>query len=361
MTEPILQQLMQEDERVAFLKESYNQVALFKRLLTQNLGAKDEPVLIISDTGLPGYQVAPKINVLYAQAAAELGLKTDVVIQDPKLHGDVAEAPVIAALQKLPKKSLILLNVSGRIGNLSKLGLSYRTFCQEHEHRFFSSSNWGFVKDEDFDKVIAALDIDYQTLSDEGTKLKELLDTASKVRVTTDLGTDITFDKTGKKSINNDGFYLENGRGGNMPAGEVYFPPIKRGVEGVIVIDGSLRTKDASLIPKEPVKLTIKNGNIVKIEGGKEADLLEETLKWAEKRAKYPWGIRRICELGIGLNPGATLAGCTILDEKVRGTIHVANGSNKWFGGDVAAIIHLDHVIKNPKLFIDGVEVPLPR
>jgi aminopeptidase len=344
-----------------FLTKNEQILPLFKRLLSENLGAKDEQLLILNDRGEPGFRIAPMLNALYAAAAEELGLSVHCVSQGVKRRGDVADRKVIEALDKLPEGSLILLNASGRLGNMDRLGLSYRTFCNKRKHRFFSSSNWGLLPEKEFSRVIRALDVDYEQMSKEGAALKKLLDAASEVRITTPEGTDVTFKKAGMKCINNDGYYLKPGRGGNMPAGEVYFPPIKRGVEGVIVIDGSYRTKDASLIPEEPIIMTIKEGEIVALNDTPEAKALQQTLEWAEERAKFPWGIRRMCELGIGLNPGAKLIGCTILDEKVRGTVHVANGSNKWFGGDVAAIIHLDHVMKHPTIYIDGKKVEIPQ
>ncbi len=347
--------------REDFLQERARQLPLFKRLLAENLGASDEQVLIISDHGTEGARTSPRLNALYAAAAEELGLQCRLVAQGVKLRGDVASPEVVKALSSLPRGSLILLNISGRIGNLSELGLSYRTFCRERQHRFFSSSNLGLIPDASFGDILDAMDIDYGRLSREGAALKRRLDAAEEMRVTTAAGSDFTVRIAEKTAINNDGRYREPGRGGNMPAGEVYVPPTKRGVEGRIVIDGSYRTKDSSLVPHEPIVLEVEKGDIVRMNATSEAKALERTLAWAERRAKHPWGIRRICELGIGLNPKAKLVGCTILDEKVRGTVHIANGSNKWFGGDVAAIIHLDHVLKKPTVWADGERLDLPK
>ena len=77
-----------------------------------------------------------------------------------------------------------------------------------------------------------------------GQKLKERLDVAREVNVTTKLGTDITFDIRGVKAIVNTGIYSRPGSGGNMPAGEVYIHPRLDKVEGTFYIDGSLRQKD---------------------------------------------------------------------------------------------------------------------
>ncbi len=88
--------------------------------------------------------------------------------------------------------------------------------------------------------------------------------------------------------------------------------------------------------------------------GGKEAKELENTLNWAASVAKHPGSVRRICELGIGLNPKAKIIGATIVDDKVLGTAHVGIGSNYWFGGNIYAIIHIDQVFKAPKIEFDG-------
>lgn len=340
-----------------FLKTHADKVKLFTRLLRENLGVTDEHVLILGDEGEPGFRIGPMINTLYAEAARSMGLDVTVVLQQPKLRGDMAEPAVIKALEDLPPEGVILLNTSGRIGNLSRLGLSYRTFCKNRHHRFLSSSNWSLVPERLFSNVMAAIDIDYESLEKEAVRLQERLNAASTIRVTTVAGTDLTFDVQGMRALVNAGIYHTAGTGGNLPAGEVYIPPVKRGVEGVAVIDGSFRTKDRCIIPKKPIRMTIRKGEIVAM--SESGELLEQTLQWAERRAKFPWGIRRISELGIGLNAQATLIGCTILDEKVRGTVHIANGSNKWFGGDVAAIIHLDHVMKQPTVYVDGEQLDL--
>lgn len=64
--------------------------------------------------------------------------------------------------------------------------------------------------------------------------------------------------------------------------------------------------------------------------------------------------MRRICELGIGLNPNASIIGAMIVDDKTLGTAHIGIGSNYWFGGNIYAIIHLDQVFKNPTIYFDG-------
>ena len=98
----------------------------------------------------------------------------------------------------------------------------------------------------------------------------------------------------------------------------------------------------------------------IKIEGGVEADLLKQSLKWAEEKAKYPSRVKKICELGIGMNVHAKVIGTTIIDEKAFGTAHIAMGSNYWFGGSIRTIIHLDQVFRNPEVYVDGKLLKIP-
>ena len=44
-------------------------------------------------------------------------------------------------------------------------------------------------------------------------------------------------------------------------------------------------------------------------------------------------------------------------DEKVLGTVHIASGNNRGFGGNVDVPIHLDGMIIDPTVTIDGVMV----
>ena len=56
-------------------------------------------------------------------------------------------------------------------------------------------------------------------------------------------------------------------------------------------------------------------------------------------------------ELGIGLNPAITrVTGCTLLDEKMVGTAHVALGENRALGGVNNSALHWDLVIQGAQL-----------
>ena len=131
---------------------------------------------------------------------------------------------------------------------------------------------------------------------------------------------------------------------GNLPGGEIYIAPIEDSAEGVLVIDKSL----PGLLLTEPVRMVFEKGRVTQIEGGAGAEYLEKAI------AQHGESTHIIAELGIGTNPQARLQGNIITDEKVFGTIHVAIGRNDFLGGKNIAPIHIDGVVSQPTLWVDG-------
>ena len=328
---------------------------VFKNIFRDNLKVSDEKVFILGDRGKDDNLLAPIISNAYALAADELGLDYESVYQNFKTRGESADSVVIQKLMKLPRKSVIVVNISNRIGNLGSVGLSFRKFCADRGHRFISSSSLGSLKNDKLSFLIDCLDIDYEAIDVETNRLGRILSDAREVNVSTKAGTDLTFNVEGMPGRVASGLYQSPGSGGNLPGSEAYIAPAKGGVEGRVCIDGSLRIKDRTLLLKnDPVELGISKGKINSINSSYEARLLLHTLNWARKKAKRPENVWKIGELGIGLNKKAKIIGSTIIDEKSYGTAHVAIGSNSWFGGDIKTFIHLDQVFKNPVIKVDG-------
>lgn len=329
-------------------------LGLFKRIFRDCLDVGNEKVMIIGDYGSQNRVIAPILTNAYALAARELGLDYSVVMQHSKTRGDFADEVMIAALKRLPKRSLIIMNVSNRIGHLGSLGLSFRNYCYDYKHKFVTSSSLGTLSNDSLKQVLRIMNVDYKQMDTVGQRIKTLLDKGSEVQIRTKGGTDLTIGIKGMNAIVNSGTFNKFGLGGNLPAGEVYISPNLNEVEGTFVIDGSLRLKDKTLLVRNPVKVEVRKGSIVNISNNYEGKLFKDTLEWAHRRSKKPEAIRRIAELGIGINPNANIVGATIIDEKTKGTVHIANGSNYWFGGTLKSIIHLDHVLRDARVRIDG-------
>jgi hypothetical protein len=323
-----------------------------KVVFNECLGAKNDDVLVIGDTGTPEHQVAPLFAGACFLASRSLNLNSKLVFQnlnDPKSVDDVR-----THIARIRPGSALVLSMSGRIGSVSDAGKNFKQFCKERRLRYTSTPSLGTLRTSMISTLISTVNVDYRQLSATHNDIKKILDFGEVVHIKTPAGTDLCVPIKGCTAVSSDGYYLKPGLGGNLPAGEVFIAPAKRRVEGKVVVDCSSRSKDTTTIIKEPITLTVRDGEVVDIKGGKEAKALEQSIKYAEENGKSDWGARRIGELGIGLNPNAKLCGSMIIDEKVKGTAHVAIGSNHWFGGTVYAMIHLDQVFKNPHITVDG-------
>lgn len=332
--------------------------SLFVKILKRNLSLGKEPVLIISDYGEKHKQLASMLAFGYYHAAKRKGNSVEILFQEEKKTFMAVDPHILKALQLLPIKSVVILAVSNKLGKIGE-EKSFRAFCKERGHRFLSATGLGNVSQDHFDLFLETMSVNKKRLQKIALNIKKKWDKAQEIRVKTDTGTDLTFDVTGMEAIANIGEYHQAGKGGNMPAGEVYIPPKGlTGVNGVLIIDGSIRTEEGSFLVEEPLTVYIKNGAVTKMEG-KHAPLLEKTFEKFENRAKHPERIRLVSELSIGLNPAAVLIGSMIMDEKALGTAHIAFGNNYWFGGEIKTIHHSDQVFKNPTFYIDGKKMEM--
>lgn len=186
-----------------------------------------------------------------------------------------------------------------------------------------------------------------QDVMDHTRRLAETFKGASEIRITSEPGTDIYFDVNDSKWNLDVGICKERGCSTNLPAGEIYTAP--ENCKGTVVIDGSMAGLE---LLKHPIKIRVEQGVAVDVQG----DRANEVLKIID-----PLGdeARNIAELGIGTNPQARIIGVVLEDEKVRGTAHIALGDNSTIGGHVVAGVHLDAIIRKPRVFADGREIAL--
>jgi leucyl aminopeptidase (aminopeptidase T) len=193
------------------------------------------------------------------------------------------------------------------------------------------------------------LSADYEQIAALTQALAEWLHGSSSVHITTPLGTDLRLSVAGREWLKDTG--IPSGRGvyGNLPAGEVCVAPVEDSAEGILVIDKSL----PGIVLSEPVRLVFERGRAVHIEGGAGAMHLKQIIADGESKPNGE-GSRVIAELGIGTNPKARLLGNLMTDEKVAGTIHIAIGRNDFIGGENLAPIHVDGVVGQPTVIVDG-------
>ena len=115
-----------------------------------------------------------------------------------------------------------------------------------------------------------AMTADYAAVEVLTDKVCDLLTKASTATIIKD-GCTLTLDLTGREGIRSPGVYREKGQCGNLPSGEGYIAPLETGVNGEMIVDGSMVG-----IGKldSPLKFVIKNGKIQSITGDK-SELLD--------------------------------------------------------------------------------------
>jgi leucyl aminopeptidase (aminopeptidase T) len=198
------------------------------------------------------------------------------------------------------------------------------------------------------DSMKRALRADYRSIEARTKRVSDLVNGRKTARVTTRLGTDITMSIEGRTCHDDTGIVTTPGSFSNLPAGEAYLAPVEGSAAGKMIIDGSCAGVG---VVNEPIVIEVAGGLATKITGGRGADLLLEMVNKFGKEA------RNIAELGIGTNDAARLTGSILEDEKVMGTVHIALGDNISMGGKVSVPSHLDLIIKNPTLTIDGKDL----
>jgi leucyl aminopeptidase (aminopeptidase T) len=182
---------------------------------------------------------------------------------------------------------------------------------------------------------------DLDTMAERSRAVAALLDAGARAQISCPRGTDATFQLTGRGGIADDGVLSQRGAFGNLPAGEGFIAPLSG--SGTIVASSLAGIG----ISADPARLQLRDGRLVDAQGGAGPELL------ALLGAHGELGTN-LAELGVGTNDAATLTGNVLEDEKILGTVHVAFGASAGIGGTVSVPVHLDVVIVDATLQVDG-------
>jgi hypothetical protein len=187
---------------------------------------------------------------------------------------------------------------------------------------------------------------------------------AKECRVTSRYGTDFTYSVDGRitqpplpgndfdpyKIVN---FAKDENRPGNnllyylFPTGEFNVAPVEHSANGKLVIDLTMHHLGRIWTP---IELVVEKGRVVRIEGGADARILRDYLEAYGDDNAY------MCpaEASVGVNAKAVVRGIQREDKNIMGTMHFGLGTNIDVGGSVKSKIHMDGVILEPTLYVDG-------
>ena len=191
--------------------------------------------------------------------------------------------------------------------------------------------------------IEGALTANYNEVMQLSEILLKKLNKKKKLHVTSPGGTDLTIelgDREWKKDV---GLYHQPGEWGNLPAGEIFIAPLENGVNGKLVVDGSIGFFG---VPKYPIEIQIIQGKL--------KEIITQDDKIKEKIEKIIYhnddiNAKIVGEFGVGTNKSARITGNLLEDEKVFGTAHLAFGDNIGMGGINNSTIHIDMIFMNPE------------
>ena len=194
--------------------------------------------------------------------------------------------------------------------------------------------------------------VDYPNLKVFQETITDMTKKARHMKLTTPAGTNVEFDNDPTRPMICEVGYADT-PGSHMLSGQIGWSPIFETINGIIAFDGSI-VPPVGLV-KEPVKLHIQKGKIVKIEGGKDAVDYEAWLRSFNDPNMF--NMAHVC---YGFNPGAKLTGNILEDERVW-------GCTEWGVGYVGPMLappkgipaasHSDGICLNTSVWLDGVQI----
>ena len=182
-------------------------------------------------------------------------------------------------------------------------------------------------------------------------KFAEIFTNGDLLTITSKEGTNFTTSLNGRKGNAHKCLVEKAGQFSSAPNIEASFSPVENTSSGVFVADASIPYLGIGAL-SSPVTFVIKDGAVVEVRGGREAEKIKRI--WQEQNDP---NVYNIAQVSVGLNPEVPEAigtlGCNY-DEGAFGTMHIGIGTSTNLGGTIKASTHFDAVMRHPTLMVDG-------
>jgi 2,5-dihydroxypyridine 5,6-dioxygenase len=190
--------------------------------------------------------------------------------------------------------------------------------------------------------------VDFAALGTVAGRIAERIDAAREFRLTGPGGTDLRGSFAGRRGRPLWGVADAPGGYAAPPDVEVGASPVEGSAEGRVVVDGSILFLGPEQLAA-PVELRFEEGRLVDAAGAEAWRLLDAIAASGDEER-----MRNLAEVSIGLNPRSRPGGSPLELEGIVGGAHVALGNNLPYGGAVDARAHIDCVILEAELALDG-------
>ena len=194
------------------------------------------------------------------------------------------------------------------------------------------------------------LAVDFDQIRGDAERVGAAWADADTYRLTTPAGTDLRGSVAGRPGRVLHGLAREPGDYMAPPDIEAGTAPVEGSSFGVVVVDADLLFMGEGPLPS-PVALHLRDGELVGTEGDEAGRLQEMLDRCADPR------MSNLAEASVAFNPSGRVCGVAMETESSRGTAHVALGNSIAYGGTVDAVAHLDCVMRDATLELDGEPV----
>lgn len=191
------------------------------------------------------------------------------------------------------------------------------------------------------------LAVDFDAIRSDAERVGAAWGHASTFRLTTPAGTDLRGSVEGRPGRVLHGLAREDGDYMAPPDIEAGTAPVETSSEGIVVVDADLLFMGRGPLPS-PVVLRFEAGELTGVEGEESGRLHEMLGRCADER------MANLAEVSMAFNPSGRVCGVAMETESSRGTAHIALGNSIAYGGTVDAVAHLDCVMRDATLELDG-------
>jgi leucyl aminopeptidase (aminopeptidase T) len=191
------------------------------------------------------------------------------------------------------------------------------------------------------------LAVDFERLRIDAESVGAAWDRASQFRLTSRGGTDLRGSVEDRPGRVLHGIARSPGAYMAPPDVESGTAPVEGTATGVVVVDADLLFMGEGPLD-EPVVLHVAGGRLTSVEGGARGRLLSMLERCQDDR------MANIAEVSMAFNPAGKVCSVPMETESSRGSAHIALGNSIAYGGRVNAIAHLDCVMRDAVLELDG-------
>ena len=310
-----------------------------EKLLADVLKTKEGETVVVTCDTESDFAFATEVE----GAASRLGAKPLLVRNKAPPHVGRAAEPF------LPVESLTSVTASSDVWvELNRKWLLYSSVYEEAMRR--KHTRYMCLVGMDGDMAARCIgDVNVPSLFKFQRALQKITKEARSMHYTTPAGTDVSFENDPQRPVLVEGEV--SGPGEYMLLGQVDWAPVEESINGTIVYDGSVNPPDELGLLSDPIRLTIMNGRVTKVDGGRSGRIYEKWLKGFKDENMYV-----LAHVSYGCNPGARLTGNVLEDERIWGALEwgLGNQSETFRALDIRAASHSDGITLRPTMEADG-------